>query len=173
MGLFRLVARVGCLSGGASRRLEEWSPIAARRGQNPAYRPSGVFFCGNRWRRGGAHPPLSLFRATLWPRQNDRMTGAFPAGAPMAPRGRPRPCASATGTETRLAMHATRTNQARAGARMAHSPLIANIVVYEPGRTRSVLPANSVSCDRQSRAREDRPRIRGDCRLRRPGKLSG
>ena len=45
MGLFRLVARVGCLRGGAIRLLEEWSPIRASRGggQNPAYRPSGIF----------------------------------------------------------------------------------------------------------------------------------
>src|SRR5204863_251447 len=39
---FRPVARVGCWSGGAIRRLEEWSHIAVRRGQNPAYRPSGI-----------------------------------------------------------------------------------------------------------------------------------
>src|SRR3954468_24665414 len=41
MGVFPLVARVGCLRGGAIRLLEEWSPIPARGGQNPAYRPSG------------------------------------------------------------------------------------------------------------------------------------
>src|SRR4051812_3188725 len=43
MGVFPLVARVGCLRGGAIRLLEEWSPIPARGGQNPAYRPSGIF----------------------------------------------------------------------------------------------------------------------------------
>ena len=46
MGLFRLVARVGCLRDGATRLLEEWPPIppelrAKVGGQNPAYRPSG------------------------------------------------------------------------------------------------------------------------------------
>src|SRR5690349_17250666 len=55
MGLFRLVARVGCLSGGAIRRLEEWSPNPARGEQNPAYRPSGVLVEGLRHRP--APPP--------------------------------------------------------------------------------------------------------------------
>ena len=44
MGLFRLVARVGCLRDGATRLLEEWPPIPSRGGQNPAYRPSGIDF---------------------------------------------------------------------------------------------------------------------------------
>ena len=57
MGLFRLVARVGCLSGGASRRLEEWSHSSAMGGQNPAYRPSGIFLreqVAARWRAPAA-----------------------------------------------------------------------------------------------------------------------
>ena len=48
MGVFPLVARVGCLRGGAIRLLEEWPPIRPSLGegggQNPAYRPSGLFF---------------------------------------------------------------------------------------------------------------------------------
>ena len=47
MGLFRLVARVGCLRGGVTRLLEEWSPIRLcfgdGGGQNPAYRSPGIF----------------------------------------------------------------------------------------------------------------------------------
>src|SRR5436190_19209840 len=54
MGLFRLVARVGCWRDGAIRPLEEWPSSVARRGQNPAYRPSGTFWCKKvraaRWR---------------------------------------------------------------------------------------------------------------------------
>src|SRR3954468_2578018 len=48
MGVFPLVARVGCLRGGAIRLLEEWSPIPFGGGQNPAYRPSGSSFSGSR-----------------------------------------------------------------------------------------------------------------------------
>ena len=44
MGLFRLVARVDCLRGGATCLLEEWSHRRFGAGQNPAYRPSGVSF---------------------------------------------------------------------------------------------------------------------------------
>ena len=45
MDPFRSAARVGCLRGGATRLLEEWPPIPRFRedGQNPAYRPSGIF----------------------------------------------------------------------------------------------------------------------------------
>jgi hypothetical protein len=44
MGILHSVARVDCLSAAAMRRLEEWSPIRLYGGgQNPAYRPSGIF----------------------------------------------------------------------------------------------------------------------------------
>ena len=47
MGLFRLVARVGCWRRRATFVLEEWSPSPRESGdeQNPAYRPSGTFTC--------------------------------------------------------------------------------------------------------------------------------
>jgi len=40
--VFPPVARVGCWRRRASVVLEEWSPIRASGGQNPAYRPSGA-----------------------------------------------------------------------------------------------------------------------------------
>lgn len=48
MGVFPPVARVGRLIQRASAGLDEWPPIPARGGQNPAYRPSGIH-----WRFSG------------------------------------------------------------------------------------------------------------------------
>src|SRR3569833_1718306 len=43
MGWLAPVVRVGCLRRRASVALEEWSPSSFGNGQNPAYRPSGIF----------------------------------------------------------------------------------------------------------------------------------
>ena len=48
--------RVGCLSGRATGRRDEWLPLAFGRGQNPAYRSPGIFSLlrNDRSRRGMA-----------------------------------------------------------------------------------------------------------------------
>ena len=63
--------------------------------QNPAYRSPGTFFICARL----ANWPARTARLDLkWPERRDPTTGAFPAGAPMAPRAAPRrACGCATG----------------------------------------------------------------------------
>ena len=67
MGLFRLVARVGCLRGGAIRRLEEWSPIRRKvwRWTEPGLQALWQFFCGT---GGGevAHTRRLLYSGRLY-----------------------------------------------------------------------------------------------------------
>ncbi len=69
MGLLGSVARVGCWRRRASVVLEEWSPIRFGGGQNPAYRPSGVFVwasgAGVRVRALGSPPALRAVRARV------------------------------------------------------------------------------------------------------------
>src|SRR3954469_5169000 len=88
MGLFRLVARVGCWRGGAIRLLEEWSPRLR------AYRTRLT-------------DPLALFAFTRgrgpardqpWLGRRVRTIGDFRAGAAMAAAARRRGCACATAT---------------------------------------------------------------------------
>ena len=92
MGLFRLVARVGCLRGGAIRLLEEWSHIRRRQGRRrtePGLQTLWHFFRGS---RGGPARAEPLSRPA-WRSRRDRMTGDFRAGAAMARSARRRRCA--------------------------------------------------------------------------------
>ena len=93
---FRLVARVGCLRGGATRPLEEWSPSHAfeRDGQNPAYRPSGTFHrFGALAFAGSAHPK----RREAMARQKRSDDWGFPRWRSYGDKGRRRPgCGCAT-----------------------------------------------------------------------------
>src|SRR3954468_17377373 len=93
MGVFPLVARVGCLRDGAIRLLEEWSPIPFGGGQNPAYRPSGIFSSV----RGGAMADPSLSGPHLWLKHRVPTIGDFRARALMAQRVTRSLCACATG----------------------------------------------------------------------------
>ena len=95
MGLFRLVARVGCLRGGAIRLLEEWPHIPLRRVDRTRLTDPLAFSLPH---EVAPAPRASLSGRYLWRKRNDRTTGDFRAGAVTARRATPSPCASATAT---------------------------------------------------------------------------
>src|SRR3954452_20974915 len=101
MGLFRLVARVGCLRGGATRPLEEWPHIRLRfralaEDRTRLTGPLAIFVPLRRQgprilfsSRAGLLPSqehLEPLSGPQWPSRNDRTTGASRAGALMATR---------------------------------------------------------------------------------------
>ena len=96
MGVFPLVARVGCLRGGAIRLLEEWSPIRfARRWTEPGLQTLWHFF-----RLPAARMPRPRYRvADRWPRQTTLERLGISALARLwQRRATPSRCACATAT---------------------------------------------------------------------------
>src|SRR4051794_40830772 len=84
-------------------------------GQNPAYRPSGILIRLKECRiRASAQPNIFDYHWQSWgglakcmecQKQNDRITGAFPAGAAMKAHGKRSRSNCATGTAvTRLGL---------------------------------------------------------------------
>src|SRR3954452_5293698 len=98
MGLFRLVARVGCLRGGATRLLEEWPPSHARESAMDRTRLTGplanYFVVASAAKQSMAFAGLLRRRAPRndgkegcrWRSTRDRTIGVSRAGAPTATR---------------------------------------------------------------------------------------